>query len=452
MLILGIALATALPPPSQPSARGAVAQTDLPQVSVHPSNITDPALGPSENITIAVNIANVTDLAGFDIQLSWNASLLNYTSHVVEVPVENHPGGVLHEPVMTIKDEVNATAGTYWTAFVTLAAPSFNGSGTIFRMNFTIIGFGECALDITNSDLSNSQGSAISHIITDGYFSNAFYDLVILDVVPSPSTVLIGELMNISVIALNNGTTRNETFNVTAYFDTAPIGTETVLGLAPRTQQTLQFQWNTSGLSAGDYILSANATTVAGEASTENNRYVNGLVSLIVEPVHDIALNAVVPCKTVVFQGHCLHVNLTLENQGNFAETFNVTLHANNNVIDSAQIHLSQGSLVSVIFAWNTTDAVEYQSYVLNATVPPVQGENDTGDNSLAYGDLQVVHPGDFDGDMDVDIFDVVMIASAYGSAIGDSEYTSNLDVDCDGEIDILDVVLVTPWYGYQRP
>jgi len=299
IFILGIVTVILFPPNATPPIRNAAAQSSLPTVYVHPSNITDPTLGPSDGIAIEVCIANVTDLSGFDIQLRWNASLLNYTGHLAKIPVEDHPDGVLHEPVMQIKNEVNATAGTYWIAFATLAGPSFNGSGTIFAMNFTIIGFGECALDISNSDLSNSEGSAISHTVQDGYFSNAFYDIVVLDVAASSPTVLIGETVNITVVVRNNGTTRNETFNVTAYYNTTSIHTEIVVELPPSAETTLQFHWNTTGLSPGDYILSANATSVPGEASTENNRLVNGIVSVIIEPVHDVAVTSLTPCKSI---------------------------------------------------------------------------------------------------------------------------------------------------------
>jgi hypothetical protein len=450
--ILILVIAVLLPSSAGSARRGEVVPASLPKIYVYPSNVTDPSLSPSENITIEVNVANVTDFAGFDVQLSWDASLLNYTSHLVKIPVEDHPDGVLHEPVIQVKNEVNATTGTCWIAFATLGGPSFNGSGTIFVMNFTILGFGACTLCVANSDLSNSQGSPISHTAEDGYFSNTFYDVAILDVAASPSTVLIGELVNVTVIVLNNGTTRNETFDITAYYDITPIDTETILNLPPSGETTLQFCWNTSSLSPGDYTISANATGVPEEVSTENNRLVNGIVSLIIEPLYDVAVTSVTPSKTVVCKGHCLHANVTLENQGDFAETVNVTLSANERVIDSASVYLSRGATVTVLFSWNTTDAIEYQSYVLNATVAEISGENDTGDNSLVYEHLQVVNPGDFDGDMDVDIFDIVMIAAAYGTEIGDSEYNSNFDVNCDGEIDILDVVLVTPWYGYQRP
>jgi hypothetical protein len=89
--------------------------------------------------------------------------------------------------------------------------------------------------------------------------------------------------------------------------------------------------------------------------------------------------------------------------------------------------------------------------YLLNVTADQLIGENYTGDNSFLYSDLAVVHPGDFDEDLDVDIFDIVMIASAYGYNRGDPSYNSNFDIDCNDQIDIFDIITIASFYGYER-
>jgi len=451
LLILGLVFSSGVY--VTPVVHGNYTQTSLPKVYVDPANITNPALTPSKNFTIEVKIANVTDFYGFDIQLSWNTSILNYTSHVVKVPVETYPDGVLHEPTFQVKNEINITAGTCWIAFSTLGdAPSFNGSGTVFNMTFTVIDFGECAFNIYVSKLSDSSGQPINHTVENGYFSNLFYDVAVLNVTPSTTIAFIGEIVNITVTVLNNGTSRNENFNVTTYYNNTAIDTQTVSNLPPNTEETLTFYWNTSSAPPGDYTISANTTTVPDETNTENNEFQDGTITLVIEPIHDIAVTALTPLKTLVFKGYCLHVNVTVENQGNFAETFNITIYANNATINSTQIYLAKGGVLTITFTWNTTDAVEYEDYLLNATATQVVGENDTSDNSIINGDVKVVHPGDLDIDGDVDIFDVVLIASAYGSQKGDPAYDPNFDVNCNGKIDIIDVVAIASHYGYKRP
>jgi hypothetical protein len=55
---------------------------------------------------------------------------------------------------------------------------------------------------------------------------------------------------------------------------------------------------------------------------------------------------------------------------------------------------------------------------------------------------------GDVDGDSDVDIYDIVVIAGSYGSKEGDPEYSETCDLDYDNDVDIFDVVIAAGNYG----
>jgi len=55
---------------------------------------------------------------------------------------------------------------------------------------------------------------------------------------------------------------------------------------------------------------------------------------------------------------------------------------------------------------------------------------------------------GDVDLDLDVDIFDIVRMASAYGVSIPDPAYDPNSDIDDDGDVDIFDIVSAAGNYG----
>lgn len=69
-------------------------------------------------------------------------------------------------------------------------------------------------------------------------------------------------------------------------------------------------------------------------------------------------------------------------------------------------------------------------------------------DNVLVDGWIFLTIPGDMDVDRDVDIFDVVSTAYAYGTREGDSQYVPDYDIDGDGTIDLLDMVTMAGNYG----
>ena len=54
----------------------------------------------------------------------------------------------------------------------------------------------------------------------------------------------------------------------------------------------------------------------------------------------------------------------------------------------------------------------------------------------------------DVDGDREVDIFDIVRFATAYGAEKPDVTYNPNCDIDDDDSIDIFDIVNAIGNYG----
>jgi len=143
--------------------------------------------GVGDTITIALVAFNLTDnkvddpggegscplgnLEGFDVQISWNPTVLQYVSHTVTVPVEDYPSpippspyaGILHEEAFELVNKVNETdaipnaePGTMaWFAYSIMpGAAVFNGNGTFFTMTFNVISRGSSPLKLTNLNLS----------------------------------------------------------------------------------------------------------------------------------------------------------------------------------------------------------------------------------------------------------------------------------------------------------
>ncbi|MFQ6068422.1 MAG: CARDB domain-containing protein [Candidatus Bathyarchaeia archaeon] len=283
--------------------------------------------------------------------------------------------------------------------------------------------------------------------------SQDVHDLAVIEVVPFRTAIGQGFCLNINVSVQNQGSI-SENFNITAYADqnTITIGDEIIIEtqmstLADGDFTTIMFTWNTTDIAKGNYTLSAVITPLPGELDTADNTYIDGIIT-IREPIHDIAVVNVTPSKTVIGKGLKMNVSVTVENQGDYPETFNLTTYVNTTILGFVNLNLTDGNFATSTFVWNTTE-FEKGNFTISACVTPVPSENTTENNILlAVMEVCVTIPGDVDADLDVDIFDIVKIASVYGSKERDSAYVSNYDINCDGQIDIFDVVTAAGNYG----
>jgi hypothetical protein len=163
---------------------------------------------------------------------------------------------------------------------------------------------------------------------------------------------------------------------------------------------------------------------------------------------HDVGINDITIMQTAVGQGFPAKITVTAENLGHFMETFNITIHANATLVNSTQLTLSSEATASFTVQWDTTGET-IGDYSITVQAEIVFGEVNTTDNTLVIDPgLCITIPGDVDTDLDVDIFDIVMLANGYGSETGDPDFFSNGDIDGDGDIDIFDIVVAAGNYG----
>jgi len=219
-----------------------------------------------------------------------------------------------------------------------------------------------------------------------------------------------------------------------------------------------------SGQAFGVWLnLTKNEILAASHNVTTDENHMNVYV-YAQAPLHDVAVINVVPSKAgcpgvgdgvpypVLCQGRTAKVNVTVENQGTNSESFDVTVYANDSIIQTyAVTNLASGSQETRTVIWNTTGWAK-GNYTMKAVADQVVDEIDLGDNTFIDGWIMVVHPGDLDNSGEVDITDVVMVTGIYRAKIGDPDYNACRDVVEDGEIDISDVVAVTGHYREKDP
>jgi hypothetical protein len=155
--------------------------------------------------------------------------------------------------------------------------------------------------------------------------------------------------------------------------------------------------------------------------------------------------------KKLVGEGYSANISITLMNKGDFTETFNVTVNASMTVLASQRITLESGSIISIMLTWNTTDFAK-GNYTISATAM-LLGENNPDDNTfISPVIVQVAMPGDVHTDGDIDIYDIVLITSVYGSKKGEQLYNPNVDINGDGTINIYDIAIAISRYGEKDP
>jgi hypothetical protein len=279
------------------------------------------------------------------------------------------------------------------------------------------------------------------------------HDVAVVDVTPSETVVEQGTLVSVNVTVKNEGTTA-ETFDVTAYYNTTIIATQTVDNLASGSQKTLDFVWNTTDVTLGNYTLWAQASTVPGEVDTEDNTFINGVIEVTIfytlaittttggttDPppgnysyktgttvtvtaiayenytfdhweldsvnigasnpvdvtmdanhslhavfaplIHDVAITSLVVSPDSVELGQLVYINVTVENQGNYTETFTVSVYYArllDPLIGSQNITLSAGDDTTLTFEWTPNITGRYEILANTTTIP---GEIDTEDNT----------------------------------------------------------------------
>jgi hypothetical protein len=218
------------------------------------------------------------------------------------------------------------------------------------------------------------------------------HNIAIADVKLSENIVYIGDSLQINVSILNKGT-ETENFSVGVYYDFTLIETLQVSAFAPSAQQTLIFMWNTSSVSEGSYRISAFAP-LPDDIDVSDNTFSDGIVQVKAKPplqlFHDVAVLTVSPSLTSLYAGEVDEIYVVVKNQGNFAETFNIMVFYDGNIIDTLLIEeLESNAQVMLHFSWNTQNVAE-GNYTLSALASSVPGEENLENNLCIDGLVEV--------------------------------------------------------------
>lgn len=354
-----------------------------------------------ESVSIALVVFNLTDnqvtdplvptvkrslgnLTGFDVQFSWNPQILNLTSYIVTVPVESYPNpvspspyaGILHEPVMELALDINATMGTAWIGYSSYyPVVPFNGNGTIITMSFNVTGRGATDLKLTSVALSDQNGRPLLWYQYDGHFHTPGAPVANFtfwpDVGVVNKTVIFDASASYSPLGL-------DIVNYTWDFGDGNITTVDV----PIIDHTYS--------SVGTYTVSLKVTDSEGTNSTD----VTSTLSVVEK--RNVKITGVVPGAEKVLVNRTINVNVAVKNDGRADENCTVTAYYNASSVDltdlsatnwvkidektNVTLTLTKPEVV-VQLTWNTTDVTPDTFYYIMANVTNVPYEADLEDN-----------------------------------------------------------------------
>lgn len=214
---------------------------------------------------------------------------------------------------------------------------------------------------------------------TNRKFLDFIHDTAVINVTLSTTLITHGETVEVNATVANQGDF-TETFNVTFYVNSTALKTETIENLTSGAIEIITFLWNTTSFQRGKYVVSVYNTPVDGESNIINNNFTYGIVVI---GVHDIAIQDISFSKTAPIINETVIIYVTLQNKGDFNETF--TLYLNYTLmidppIGNQVVTLLPRETLIVNFTWAPNATGNYKIETYTSEIP---GDICPNDNSL---------------------------------------------------------------------
>jgi len=144
-------------------------------------------------------------------------------------------------------------------------------------------------------------------------------------------------------------------------------------------------------LTVGYHTISGSIPPVTQQVDLTDNNFV-GTVEVLPTPqvpIGDIGIASIKLSNNSTFVGETLGINVTVFNNGNEPETFDLSVYYNSSLIETRQVaNLEPSTQATLAFTWNTS-SVSPGFYQISADAP-LPGDPTPSDNSLVDGIVQV--------------------------------------------------------------
>jgi hypothetical protein len=435
-------------------------------VYVNPARIINSSLAPSNEFYVNISVLNVEDLAYFSFNMSFDSLILE--------AIEAKWGWTDIGPHPQIDNSTGIINGS------STVSPPITGSSTLVRVKFHVKDIGESNFHLFGLVLVDKWGEGIPFITADGYFNNMLITRIFVD--PSyrmDPDLRPGNTTSFGIVGENFNDVKTVEFDllfipsvirIIGYF-VNPIGGSIVdpeitvsntigkmhakltydpsIFTSMATIINITFQVTGFGVSPLDLNNTALTDSLGNPISHQAED------GVLITVIRDVAIIDIQPVPQKVYAGRNVTVYVTARNLGNLSETFMVSAYVDGttwlgtlDVVD-----LPPATNVTLAFNWSTSGLPACYWHTLSANASILPFEINITNNAL-IGPVQVKIKifADIDGDGRVGLTDLVMLAQAYNSKVGDPNYNPDADLDENGKVSLTDLVTCAKYYNMSCP
>jgi len=399
--------------------------------------------------TLSFEIKDSPRIYAWYANITWDTTILNIT-RISEGSFLNQ-GGVRRT---NFAKNINYTAGWAYFGCGLLGEPASaqpSGSGVLAEIKFIVLSRGETYIHFASSSLYDywtdpTNPVSKPHTAKDGYFKSPFYTVYIQPSLVHNGSLVADTTFNVSLsafvenlfswkaeISWNN--TILEMINAyegpflaqgqyTTQFNYSINQTQSIARLngtliepaepANSTSTDLgilaYIEFRVKALGESNITL-ADVDLFNPDGVAIGRRLVSGLFKNI---WHDASVQSITISATndKVTIGQIVNVTVVVKNIGNMPDTLKTTLYAGVINLGYKMSTLEPSETESLFFTWNTT-GLTAGNYEIKASIEPLLGEVNVGNNEKVYGTITVEAPSGFAVPFEIIVAVVIIIVIA---------------------------------------
>jgi len=358
----------------------------MPNVFVDPPETIDPGKIVGSTFTINVNVSNVQQLYGWQVNMTYNPAVVNTTTaSIVEGEFLKQAGST-----MRLTRKVNNTVGTILVAYILSALPpppvGASGNGTLVSITFMVKALERATLLrlVTDGPFPTKLNTIVAgntvpieHTTEDGLFDNRIGNSS-----PIASFSADPPIANVSdTIKFNAAASYDpDAWLVSYHWDYGDGETEFYMR---EPLQNINLTAKTTHIYAHAGIYTVALTVTDNDGATDTT-------TVSAKIGNDVAIIGIKTSHIAVMRGLPVTINVTVANLGHGnVESSSVTAYYNDTAIETQElVDFAPQTETTLTFTWDTT-GLGYGKYIIKANAT-LEEDYEKSNNELINGAVNV--------------------------------------------------------------